>query len=201
MQEHKISGKRKSQSGRQNVRKKQRSDRKERGWHEIDRLKRYYWKKIWRIKKPCLTEKEKQEVSPDKEKEAKHVEKIEAIEKKAQMEVYQRTCYHFRAGGELEGENGKEEISEHSLRMGNLRVKAKNQSFEKRRVHNGTAVRKSWCRNMPVREKQREKMRSIQKRKREGNRRITLQKICGRRNKSRSDCKKKQDVPQRNFFF
>ena len=30
----------------------------------------------------------------------------------------------------MEGENGKEELSEHSLRMGNLRVKAKNQSMK-----------------------------------------------------------------------
>lgn len=73
----------------------------------------------------------------------------------------------------VEGENGKEELSEHSLRMGNLRGKAKNQSLESESSQRDSR-KKSWYRNMPVREKQREKIRSIQKRKREGNLRITL---------------------------
>lgn len=43
MQEHKYQAREKPVREIERE-EKQRSDRKERGWHGIDRLKRYYWK-------------------------------------------------------------------------------------------------------------------------------------------------------------
>lgn len=73
----------------------------------------------------------------------------------------------------VEGENGKEELSEHSLRMGNLRGKAKNQSLESESSQRDSR-KKKLVQEHARKRKQREKIRSIQKRKREGNRRIPL---------------------------
>ena len=98
---------------------------------------------------------------------------MQVTEKKTQIGSYQRTCYHFRAGEEVEGENGKEELSEHSLRMGNLRGKAKNQSFESESSQRDSRKKKLVQEHARKRKTEGENAVNPEE-EREGNRRITL---------------------------
>ena len=78
-------------------------------------------------------EKEKQEVSAGQRKKKQNTLRSFASNREEDVDgKFTREPVTIQSRKEkLEGENGKEELSEHSLRMGNLRGKAKNQSLEK----------------------------------------------------------------------
>lgn len=83
-------------------------------------------------KETVSAEKEKQEVSAGQRKKKQNTLRNFAghREEDADGKFTREPVTISEPEKKVEGENGKEELSEHSLRMGNLRGKAKNQSLE-----------------------------------------------------------------------
>lgn len=83
-------------------------------------------------KETVLAEKEEQEVSAGQRKKKQNMLKKFASHREEDIDgKFSREPVTISESAEkLEGENVQEELAEHSLRMGNLRVKAKNQSLE-----------------------------------------------------------------------
>lgn len=173
MQEHKYQAREKPVREIERE-EKQRSDRKEGGRHEIDRLKSIIGKNM-ADKETVPEEKEKQEVSAGQRKKKQNTLRRFASHREEGIDgKFTREPVTISEPEEkLEGENGKEELAEHSLRMGNLRVKAKNQSLEGESSQPGSR-KKKLVQEHARRRKQRKRMLSVQKMEREGNRRIAL---------------------------
>lgn len=83
-------------------------------------------------KETVLAEKEEQEVSAGQRKKKQNTLRRFASHREENIDgKFSREPVTISEPEEKsEGENGKEELAEHSLRMGNLRVKAKKQSLE-----------------------------------------------------------------------
>lgn len=114
-----------------------------------------------------MQRKKSRKFQPDKEKETKHVEKFASHREEDIDGKFSREPVTISESAEkLEGENVQEELAEHSLRMGNLRVKAKNQSLEGESSQQDSR-KKKLVQEHARRRKQRKRMLSIQKMERE----------------------------------